>query len=107
MARALEDVANGAAFHHRAVGHDQNMVGQSRDHGKIVGDQEHPQAAPAHQVFQKIRNTPLGHHIQIGGGFIRQDEIGFQHQRQSDHDSLKVDGRTSTGVACLPGTAIQ
>jgi hypothetical protein len=47
MSRPVENICCRAGFDQPAMIHDGNAIGQTRDHGEIVADQEHGQLMPA------------------------------------------------------------
>ena len=77
-----------ATLHHAAATHDQDLVGQRRDHAHVMRDQRQCHAAFGDQLAQQRENLRLHRHVERGGRFVGDQQLWFAGQRHGDHGAL-------------------
>jgi len=68
--------------------HDGDAIGDVRDDGEIVRDEEHRQSEFVAQVVQQVENLLLNCDIERGGGLVGDKQLRTVDDGHSDHDAL-------------------
>lgn len=88
-----EDGLGRAGFDQFAGIHHRHLVGHARHDAKIVGDQDHRHVHLAREIHQKAQYLGLDGHVERGGGFVRDQQVGLAHQGHRDHHALPQPAR--------------
>ncbi len=75
-------------FHHLAGVHDADVIGDLGDHGDVVGDVDdrHPQLGL--DLLELLEDLVLDDHVEGGGRFVGDDQLGVARQRHGDGGPL-------------------
>ena len=68
--------------------HDDDVVGQLRDHAKIVGNEHHPHAGFVSEVAQQRQDLGLDGDVKRCGRFVGDQKARFDRQCHGDHGTL-------------------
>gem|GEM_PF-3299478 len=90
MGLSGENFLGRALFDDDPALHDCDAIGDTRDNGKVVGDQQQRHAFVTHQLFQQVEDLGLCGHVQCGGRLVRDQQIGSFGNGQSDGDALAL-----------------
>ena len=77
------------------------MVGDVPDDVKVVGHEQHAQAALVPELLQQVQDVPLHRDVQRRGGFVGQQHPRIAGQGQGDHDPLLLAATQFVGVFVL------
>ena len=98
MLRGVEDRLRGAFFDDAAVLHDGDAVGDLRDDGQIVRDEEHGEIVGAAQVAEEGENLCLHGDVERGCGLVGDEQAGAVDDRHRDEDALALAAGELVGV---------
>ena len=104
--RCVDDLIGGAIFHLFAVAQHKDMVGNLRHDGQIMGDIQCCHPGFADGAFDGGQDVDLGGHIQRGGGFVKDHQIGLGAKRHRRHHALQLTARHLMGIAVADGFGI-
>ena len=76
MPAAVDDIVPGPFFHDAAAVHDHDLVGHFRHDRQIVGNEDHGSSVFLDQPFHQFEYLGLDGHVQGGGGFVRDNQLG-------------------------------
>ena len=88
--RGAQDGVQRTGFDQPAVAHDGDAIGNLGDHAHVMGDEQHRGAVIALQVADQRQDLLLRGDVERGGRLVRDQELGFEHQRHRDHDALAL-----------------
>ena len=104
MRPVRKQIRRGRALHHRAAIHDHHAVHLVLHQAQVVADQEQAHAVFAHQLFDERQHLFLHRHIERGGGFVGNQQVGAAGQRDRDHDALALPARQLVRIGVKPLT---
>ena len=79
--------------------HDGNGIADFRNHSQVVGNEEHRRFQFPAGFFNKVENLGLHRHVQGGGGFIGNEELGMAGQGNGYHHPLPHAAGKLVGIA--------
>ena len=89
MPGPLDDLLDRARLDHLARVEDDHPVAQLPDHGQVVGDEQHRQAALVAQVLEQLDDLRLDGDVEGGGGLVGDEQPRVAGDRDGDHDPLQ------------------
>jgi len=89
-------------LHQLALVHDGHAVRQVRHHAHVVGDQEDRYPELVAGAAQQVEDLGLDGDVEGGGGLVRDDDLGFEHERHRDHHALLLPAGELVGVVVDP-----
>ena len=106
MGRRQQHLPGAARQHHLAGVEHHHPVTDPGNGTQIVADIDHGRAGLAVDVAQQLQNMRLRRHVQPGGGFVKQQHIGFARQRHGNchplllatRELMRVAGRNGLGL---------
>ena len=88
MSGRMENVSLGAEFDQVAGVHDGDAIGDVRNDGEIVRDEEHRQSEFVAKVVEQVENLLLDGDIESGGGLVGDEQSRAVDNGHGDHDAL-------------------
>ena len=70
--------------------HHQHPVGDISHHAHVVRDEQHGCAAVLLQLFDEFQYLLLGGHVQRRGRLVANQQGGFEHHGDGNHDALAL-----------------
>ena len=106
MSGCVEDIGFGAQFDQVPGVHHGDAIGNVRNNGEIVRDEEHRQSKFVAEIIEQIENLLLDGNIERGGGLVGDQQLRTVDDGHSDHDALahasgelvRIAARTLFGV---------
>jgi hypothetical protein len=86
--RAVEQIPHRAVLDDPAGVHHRHPVAHARYDAEVVGDEDYRHPGVALQVLQQIEILRLDRDIQIGGGFVGDDQLWPAGERDGADDAL-------------------
>ena len=78
-----------AGYFHNLPGiHQSDLVRHLGHDSQIMGNEQHGHFLALLQLFKQVQNLRLDSHVQGGGGFVGNHQIGLGCQRNGNHDAL-------------------
>ena len=90
MLGGAEDVGNGGLLDDAAALHDGDAVGNLRNDGEVVGDEEHSEAVGMAEGAKEIEDLGLNGDVEGGGGLVGDEEAGAIGESDGDEDALAL-----------------
>ena len=81
-------IARRAFLNNAPTVHDEHAIAKARDDREIVRDEDQSHAALGDEIVQDAQHLVLHRHVERGGRFIRDQEIGIGDQHHRDHRAL-------------------
>ena len=88
MLGVVEDVVDGALLDDLSGVHDEDAVGDLRDHSEVVGDQDHRQAPLLVEVLNQLHDLRLDRDVEGGGRLVGDQDPGLEGKGHRDHRAL-------------------
>ena len=88
MSGRVENVGLGAELDQVAGVHDGDAVGDVRNDGEIVRDEEHRQSEFVAEVVEQVEDLLLNGDIERGGGLVGNEQLRAVDDGHGDHDAL-------------------
>ncbi len=85
-----EEGLGGVLFDDFSVLHDGYAIGDLRDYGEVVGDEQHGEVVGAADVFQKMEDLGLHGDVEGGSGLVGDQEPGAVDEGHGDEDALAL-----------------
>src|SRR5208283_56301 len=82
------NVGLGAEFYQTAGVHDGDAIGDVRNDGEIVRDEEHRQSEFVAKVVEQVEDLLLYGDIERGGGLVGDEQLRTVDDGHGDHDAL-------------------
>ncbi len=98
MRGLVEHRFGGALLDDPARIHDRDPVGDLDEHGEVVRDEEHRESELPLEPLQQLEHLGLNHHIERGGGLVRDHERRVARQSHRDHHPLLLPAGELVGV---------
>ena len=70
--------------------HHRHAVGKAAHQMQVVGDEQHGHAVALLQRGQQVQDLAAQAHVQRGGGFVGQQQLGLASQGHRDHGALAL-----------------
>ena len=99
MAQLAEDRAGLAGFHHLALPHDGDAVGDAGDHRQVMGDKDHAHAVLADEALEQHQDLRLRGDVEGRGRFVGDEQLRPQGDGHGDNDALALAAREFVRVA--------
>ncbi len=99
MGLAFKDGECIACFHHLAMSHDDNVIGEACHHAKVMADQQQCHVVLHHQFLQQVENARLHKHIERGSRLVGNQQLGFHGTGHGDDDALALATGQFVGIA--------
>ena len=94
-----EQILRRPCFNHAPLLHDNDFVGDIRDHCQIMRDQQQPHVKVLHQVLEQVENARLCRDIQGSCGFVCDQQLGAQGDGHGNNDPLTLAARQFMWIA--------
>ena len=88
--RAFENFFHRTLFDNPPLVHNGNRIGNSFDHGQIMGDQQNGHVIFFLDVHEQVKDPALNGYVKGGGRFIGNQQLRPAGQGHGDHDSLPL-----------------
>jgi hypothetical protein len=88
-----------AAFHDGAAIHDNDAVGEMRDHREVVRNEEIGDAEAIAQIGEEVEDCRLDGDIERGNRLVAYQQVGFARHRARDADALLLATRELMWIA--------
>src|SRR5208282_2805871 len=88
MGGRVENVDLGTEFDQVAGVHDGDAIGDVRNDGEIVRDEEHRQSEFVAKVVEQVEDLLLDGDIESGGGLVGDEQLRAVDDGHGDHDAL-------------------
>ena len=88
MRGGFDQLAGAPALDHVAAVEHRNVVGHFRDHGQVVGDEDHRSALLGDLAAHEFEDLTLNGYVERGGRLICDDQPRPRQQGDGDNDSL-------------------
>jgi len=88
VCRGAKNFVASSTFDYAAGIHHDHAGGDLRDHGEIVGDEEHGQAELGAQLSQQVEDLGLDGDVERGGGLVGDEQLRAVDDGHGDHDAL-------------------
>src|SRR5690554_4420290 len=102
----MKNLFGATLFNCLAIAHDQQLVADSLDHGKIVADKDVSKIVFELQLAEQIDNLALDGTIQRRSWFIEQNQAWFEYQCPGNGNALALPAGKFVRVT-MPGFRIQ
>ena len=106
MCGLQENVVRGSLFDDVGRIHHVHAVGVARHDAKIVRDDDERDPEFARQILHQFENLRLNGHVECGGRFVGDDQLGFAGKADRDHDALAHAARKLVRVLGKPPLAV-
>ena len=106
MQRVVEDLVGLSGLGDPAAVHDKHPVGDFRDDGEVVGDQQQRDIGFVDQFDEQVEDLALYRGVERGGRLIRDNEIGFAGKGHGDDDALSLSAGELVGIGPEPAFGI-
>ena len=105
MLGGREDFEDGRVLDFFAAIHDEDLVGDFRDHAEVVGDEDDGHAAGVAELAEDFQDLRLDGNVERGRGFIGDEQLRIAREGHRDHDALLLSARhlVRVGVDALFG----
>ena len=98
MSGLVKDVALGSEFDQIAGVHHGDAVGHLRNHGEIVGDEEHGEPELRAQFAKQVENLCLDGDVECSGRLVCDEQLRPVDDGHGDHDALAHTTRKLMGI---------
>ena len=88
VAGVIVDLVGGADLYDVAGGHHGHPVGNVGHDAQVVGDHDDGQVVLGPQLLEQLQNLSLNGHIQRRSGFVGEEDVRVQGQRDGKHAPL-------------------
>ena len=99
LPRLLQDLPRIAELDHLAAPQHHDPVGDLGDDGEVVGDVERRRAMLADELAEGGETFDLGRHVERGGRFVEDEDVGLGDHRHRRHHPLKLSAGNLMGIA--------
>jgi hypothetical protein len=99
MRGRAKDIGLRTKFYQVSSVHDGNAIGDVRNHGKVVRDEEHREPELAAKLVEQIENLLLDGDVECSGRLVRDQQLRAIHNGHGDHDALPHASRELVGIA--------
>ena len=89
MRRACVQLARVGELDHRSAVHHRHFLRHLRYHAQIVGNQHYSSAVLFAQVSQALEHLRLQGDVEVGGGFVRDEDFRLQRHSNRHHHALR------------------
>ena len=88
MLRVVEDLVERPLLDDAAGVHDDDAVGDVRDHAEVVGDQDDPGPGLGAELPELVEDLRLDRHVERGRRLVGDQQLRRARQRHRDHHAL-------------------
>ena len=99
MGRRVENVGLRAELDQVAGVHDGDAIGDVRDDGEIVRDEEHRQSEFVAEIVEQIEDLLLDRDVERGSGLVRDEQLRAVDDGHGNHDALAHASRELVRIA--------
>ncbi len=93
-----EEGLGGGLFDDLTMLHNGHVIGDLRDHGEIVRDEEHGEIVGPAQVVEELQDLGLNGDIEGGGGLVGDEQAGTVDEGHRDEDALALAAGELVGI---------
>ena len=93
MLGVREQLDRGRLLDQLALVHDRHAVGEVGDDAHVVGDEDDRGAELVTAAAQQVEDLRLHGHVEGRCRFVRDDQLGIEHERHRDDDALLLAAR--------------
>ncbi len=103
----LQHLAGRRLLHFLAVAQHHDAVGHLRHHGQVMGDVDRGRVELLDDVAHGGQHLDLGGHIERGGRFVEDDEVGPAGHGHGRHGALQLAARHLMRIAVADGVRLR
>ena len=99
MSRVTEHLLGGSDFDDASEIHDRDPVAQEARHTEVVGYEDQAHARLAVHSFKQVQHLRPHRHVELGDGFVRDDDARLHADGAGDRHALQLTTRQLVRIA--------